>query len=222
MQGEIGPSLILIGVAATVLGFLQPNLSPLVAVGLSITAAGLLTWGEQAARERVLIKLGEAGWENVSALILASGIPPRAYYLPSSITGRSVAVISQTRPEEVPRGAFTFKTRGSPALVLSTPGSKALELCGELPSDLGEALRSCVVNVLGFARSVAVAEREGEYVVEYAGVSYPDLYRGHVVGAALGSALASVTAAIVAEVLNRVVEVVEERVEGRRAVVVLR
>ncbi|MCX8137757.1 hypothetical protein [Pyrobaculum aerophilum] len=222
MPGEVGPSLILIGVAATALGFLQANLAPLVAVGLSIIAVGLLTWGEGAARERVLLKLGEAGWENVSALILASGIPPKAYYLPSSVAGRPVAVISPARPGQVPRGAFTFKTGGGPALVLSTPGSKALELCGELPGDLGEALRSCVVNVLGFARSVAVAERNGEYVVEYAGVSYPEFYRGQVSGAALGSVLASVTAAVVAEVLNRVVEIAEERVEGRRAVVVLR
>ena len=222
MRDEVGPSLALIGAAATLLGLLQPNLTPLVALGLAALTVGVLASWEPAARERVVAKLAEAGWENTAALIQAMGLPPKAYYVPSAVAGRPVAVVAQGPPLEVPRGALTFKTPGGPALVLATPGGKALELCGELPGDLGEALRTCVVNALGLARSVSVAERGGEYVVEYSGVSAPELYERLVVRSALGGVVASVTAAVAAEVLGRPVEVVEERRVGRRLVVVLR
>jgi len=74
MQNDLGPSLIVLGVAISVLALVQPNLAPLLALGLTVLTAGLLTAWEPAARERVLSKLGEAGWENVSALIQAAGV----------------------------------------------------------------------------------------------------------------------------------------------------
>ena len=151
--------------------------------------AGLLTAREPAAREKVLSKLGEAGWENVSALIQAAGVPPKAYYLPSSLAGRPIAVAAAERPQAVPRDAPIFKTKAGPAVALSTPGTKALELCGELPEDLAEALRSCVVNVLGLARSVSVAERPDGVVVEHSGVSAPDLRGRQLAKSALGGVL---------------------------------
>jgi hypothetical protein len=223
MQSDLGPSLIVLGAAMSALALLQQNLAPLLALGLAVLTAGLLTTWEPAARERVLAKLGEAGWENVSALIQAAGVPPKAYYLPSSLAGRPVAVVAAERPEAVPRGALAFMTGAGPAVVLSTPGTKAIELCGELPSDLAEALRGCVVNALGLARSVSVAERPGGTVaVEYNGVAAPDLYGQQLAKSALGGVLASIAATVAAELWGRPVEIAEERVEGGRLVVVLR
>ena len=222
MQNDLGPSLIVLGVAISVLALVQPNLAPLLALGLAVLTAGLLTAWEPAARERVLSKLGEAGWENASALIQTAGVPPKAYYFPSSLAGRPIAVVAAERPEAVPRDALIFKTKAGPAVVLSTPGTKALELCGELPGDLAEALRSCVVNVLGLARSVSVAERPDGVVVEYRGVSAPDLYGRLLVRPALGGIVASATAAVAAEVLKKPVEIVEESGHGKALRVVLR
>jgi len=223
MQNDVGPSLIILGTAISALALLQPNLTPLLALGLAAVTAGLLTAWEPAARERILAKLAEAGWENTTALIQAAGLPPKAYYIPSTIAGRPVAVVAAERPEAVPKAALTFRTKSGPAVVLSTPGTKALELCGELPEDLAEALRSCVVNLLGLARSVSVAERpDGAAVVEYGGAAAPELYDQQLVKAALGGVLASITAAVAAELWRRPVEVVEERREGRRVVVTLR
>jgi len=222
MQNDVGPSLIVLGAAVSALALLQPNLTPLLALGLAAVTAGLLTTWEPAAREKILAKLAEAGWENVSALIQAAGLPPKAYYIPSTIAGRPVAAVAAERPEAVPRGALTFRAKTGPAIVLSTPGTKALELCGELPEDLAEALRSCVVNVLGLARSVAVAERPDGVVVEYGGAAAPELYDQQLVKAALGGVLASITAAVAAELWRRPVEIIEEKREGRRVVVTLR
>jgi len=222
MQSDIGPSLIVLGAAVSALGLLQPNLAPLLALGLAAVSAGLLATWEPAAREKVLAKLCEAGWENTSALLQAVGAPPKAYYIPSSASGRPVAVVAGERPEAVPRDALIFKTKAGPAVVLATPGTKALELCGELPGDLAEALRSCVVNTLGLARSVSVAERPDGAVVEYGGVAAPDLYGKFLAKSALGSVLASITAAVAAELWKRPVEIADEKAEGRRLVVVLR
>ena len=211
MQNDVGPSLIILGAAVSALALLQPNLTPLLALGLAAVTAGLLTAWEPAARERILAKLAEAGWENTTALIQAAGLPPKAYYIPSTIAGRPVAVVAAERPEAVPKGALTFKSKAGPAVVLSTPGTKAMELCGELPEDLAEALRSCVVNVLGLARSVSVAERpDGVVVVEYRRTSARDLYGNLLAKPALGGVVASITAAIAAEVLKKPVEIVEE------------
>jgi len=74
MPNDLGLSLIVLGVAISVLALAQPNLAPLLALGLAVLTAGLLTAWEPAARERALSKPGEAGWENVSALIQAAGI----------------------------------------------------------------------------------------------------------------------------------------------------
>jgi cell division protein FtsW (lipid II flippase) len=74
MQNDLGPSLIVLGIAISVLALAQPNLAPLLALGLAVLTAGLLTAWEPTARERVLSKLGEAGWENASALIQAAGV----------------------------------------------------------------------------------------------------------------------------------------------------
>ncbi|AEA11537.1 hypothetical protein TUZN_0031 [Thermoproteus uzoniensis 768-20] len=225
MQSDLGPSLIVLGIAISLLGILQPNLAPLLALGLASLSAGLLATWEPAARERIIAKLGEAGWENTSALIQAAGLPPKAYYLPSSAAGRPVAVVARSQPREIPQRALAFTAEGGPALVLSTPGTKALEICGVgLPRDLGEALRACAVNALGLARSVEVAERgDGNIAVEFGGVAAPDLYGRLLVRPAIGSVLASIAAAIAAEVLGRAVEIVEERAEGRgRLLVVLR
>lgn len=133
-----------------------------------------------------------------------------------------MAVVAGERPETVPRDALIFKTKAGPAVVLATPGNKALKLCGELPGDLAEALRSCVVNTLGLARSVSLAERSDGAVVEYGGVAAPDLYGKFLVKSVLGSVLASITAAVAAELWRRPVEIADERAEGRRLVVVLR
>ena len=214
--------MIVIGAAVAALGLLQPNLTPLVALGLAAVAVGLLAAWEPRAREAVVAKLGEAGWENVSAFVQAMGLPPRAYYLPSKFAGRPVAVLADKLPKGVARDALILKNDGDLALVLVTPGTKALEMCRGLPQDLGEALRSCVVNALGLARSVSVARRGDEYVVEYGGASAPSLYERLLARAALGSVLASITAAVAAEVLGKAVEIVEERREGRTHVVVLR
>ncbi|MEM1598991.1 MAG: hypothetical protein QXI07_10855 [Pyrobaculum sp.] len=222
MRDDLGPSLVVLGAATAALGLLQPNLAPLVALGLAAVAVGLLATWEPRAREVIVAKLSEAGWENVSALIQAMGLPPKAYYLPSTAAGRPVAVLAASPPEKVARDALIFKTGGSPALVLSTPGTKALEICRDLPEDLGEALRSCLVNNLGLARSVAVAQRGGEYVVEYRGASAPPIYEKLLARSALGSAIASITAAVAAEVLNRPVEIISEKRDGKTHVVVLR
>lgn len=222
MRDDLGSSLVVLGAAATALGLLQPNLAPLVALGLAAVAVGLLASWEPRAREAVAAKLSEAGWENVSSLIQAMGLPPKAYYLPSSAAGRPVAVVAAAPPEKVARDALIFKTGGSPALVLTTPGTKALELCRDLPRDLGEALRACVVNNLGLARSVSVAQRGEEYVVEYRGAAAPQMYEKLLAGSALGGVLASITAAIAAEVLGKAVEIVEEKREGRAYLVVVR
>lgn len=221
MRDEVGPSLILLGLATAALGLAQPNLAPLTALGLAVVAVGFLTTWEPAARESIIVKLAEAGWENTSALVQATGLPPRAFYMPSKAVGRPVAVIATKPPGRIPRDALSFKTEGGPALVLSTPGTKAVELCGELPQDLEEALRSCVVNHLALARSVEVAQRGDKYVVEYKGVTAPSMYDKLPLRAALGTVIASVTAAVVAEALGRAVEVVEERREGKRHIVVL-
>jgi hypothetical protein len=106
--------------------------------------------------------------------------------------------------------------------VLSTPGGKAVELCRELPNDLAEALRECAINSLGLARSVSVVDSPDGTVVEYRGVSTPDLYNKLLVKPALGSALASITAAIAAEVWGRPVEIIEETAKGKRLTVLIR
>jgi hypothetical protein len=59
-------------------------------------------------------------------------------------------------------------------------------------------------------------------VVEYRGVSAPDLYGRLLVRPALGGVVASITAAVAAEVLKKPVEIVEESGHGKALRVVLR
>ncbi len=51
MQNDLGPYLIVLGVATSALALAQPNLAPLLALGLAVLTAGLLTAWEPAARE---------------------------------------------------------------------------------------------------------------------------------------------------------------------------
>ena len=214
-----------------VLGYIEPGLTPLVIVGLSMIAVGLLVYWDEGSLEQVIANLASAAWDNVAALVEAAGLTSRGVYLPSSLgNGEASVLIPSTPIDGVRRLSIVGKPLalygpGSRGLLLASPGSRAVGICrdaGALTGDLGTSLSNCIVNQLSLARSIDVAESGGEVAVRLSGFRPIDLYGDSIIKVALGSTLASIVASVAAEVINKPVMISEEAVSGRSLLIRLR
>jgi len=171
--------------------------------------------------EQTIVNLASAAWENVSALVEASGVANNGIYLPSSAVGDEPMVLIPSTPvtslggiKIIGKPLATYG-QGATGLLLASPGSRAVAACREvISSDLEASLRNCLVRELSLARGVAVTE--GEVIgVRVEGARLIDLYGNSAIKAVLGSAMASIVASIAAEVLNRPIAILDEaRDEG--------
>ena len=220
-----------LGVTLAVLGYIEPGLTPLMIVGLSMVAAGLLVYWDEGSLEQVIVSLASAAWDNVAALVEAAGLINKGIYLPSSLGNGEPSVLIPSAPiDSVGRLSIIGRPLalygpGLRGLLLASPGSRAVSICrdaGALTGDLDASLLNCIVNQLSLARGIDVVESSGEVTVRLSKFRPIDLYGGSIIRAALGSTLASIVASIVAEVKNRPVMVSEESVKGNSLIVRLR
>jgi hypothetical protein len=210
-----------LGSALAVVGYLEPGLTPLMILGVAVFIIGMLVQWDEGAMEHTIVNLASAAWENVSALVEASGVANNGIYLPSSAVGDEPMVLIPSTPvtslggiKIIGKPLATYG-QGATGLLLASPGSRAVVACREvISSDLEASLRNCLVRELSLARGVAVTE--GEVIgVRVEGARLIDLYGNSAIKAVLGSAMASIVASIAAEVLNRPIAILDEaRDEG--------
>jgi len=220
-RSDAGPSLMALGSALAVVGYLEPGLTPLMILGVAVFIIGMLVQWDEGAMEHTIVNLASAAWENVSALVEASGVANNGIYLPSSAVGDEPMVLIPSTPvtslggiKIIGKPLATYG-QGATGLLLASPGSRAVAACREvISSDLEASLRNCLVRELSLARGVAVTE--GEVIgVRVEGARLIDLYGNSAIKAVLGSAMASIVASIAAEVLNRPIAILDEaRDEG--------
>ena len=220
-RSDAGPSLMALGSALAVVGYLEPGLTPLMILGVAVFIIGMLVQWDEGAMEHTIVNLASAAWENVSALVEASGVANNGIYLPSSAVGDEPMVLIPSTPvtslggiKIIGKPLATYG-QGATGLLLASPGSRAVVACREvISSDLEASLRNCLVRELSLARGVAVTE--GEVIgVRVEGARLIDLYGNSAIKAVLGSAMASIVASIAAEVLNRPIAILDEaRDEG--------
>ena len=205
-----------LGSALAVVGYLEPGLTPLMILGVAVFIIGMLVQWDEGAMEHTIVNLASAAWENVSALVEASGVANNGIYLPSSAVGDEPMVLIPSTPvtslggiKIIGKPLATYG-QGATGLLLASPGSRAVAACREvISSDLEASLRNCLVRELSLARGVAVTE--GEVIgVRVEGARLIDLYGNSAIKAVLGSAMASIVASIAAEVLNRPIAIQDE------------
>ncbi|WP_291766886.1 hypothetical protein [Caldivirga sp. UBA161] len=228
MHSDAAPSLIVLGVVLIVLGYIEPGLTPLIMIGLSMIAVGLLAYWDEGSLEQVIAHLASAAWDNVAALVESAGLVNKGVYLPSSISNGEVSVLIPSAPiDKVGKLSVVGKPLaiygpGLRGLLLSSPGSRAVAICrdaGALTSDLTVSLSNCIVNQLSLAKSIDVAESGGEVAVRLSGLRPIDLYGDSIIRVALGSTLASIVASVAAEVINKPIMIKEESTSGRSLLV---
>jgi hypothetical protein len=205
-----------LGSALAVVGYLEPGLTPLMILGVAVFIIGMLVQWDEGAMEHTIVNLASAAWENVSALVEASGVVNNGIYLPSSAVGDEPMVLIPSTPvtslggiKIIGKPLATYG-QGATGLLLASPGSRAVAACREvISSDLETSLRNCLVRELSLARGVAVTE--GEVIgVRVEGARLIDLYGNSAIRAVLGSVVASIVASIAAEVLNRPIAIQDE------------
>ncbi|WP_048062737.1 hypothetical protein [Caldivirga maquilingensis] len=233
MNGELGLSLIILGIGVAVIGLLVIDSTPLMILGVSTALVGLLAnWGEGVLQETEL-RLSSSSWDNLALLLESVGTASRAIYLPSSMVedSKPYALIPQWGDVKlsgiVPRG-FMVKYGPGPGDVgikVRSMGSRAVEEClsvGSVSSDLNSTLSNCIVNHLSLAKGVE-ATFTGDSVVVL--VNRPRLinpYDGTIVNTVLGSPMASIVASLVAESLGRPVVIDGEEARGNAILINLR
>jgi len=205
-----------LGSALAVVGYLEPGLTPLMVLGVAVFVIGMLVQWDEGAMEHTIVNLASAAWENVSALVEASGVVNNGIYLPSSAVGGEPMVLVPSTPvaslgsiKIIGKPLATYG-QGATGLLLASPGSRAVAACrGVISSDLEASLRNCLVRELSLARGVAVTE--GEVIgIRVEGARLIDLYGNSTIKAVLGSAVASIVASIAAEALNRPIAIQNE------------
>jgi len=215
-RSDAGPSLMALGSALAVVGYLEPGLTPLMVLGVAVFVIGILVQWDEGAMEHTIVNLASAAWENVSALVEASGVVNNGIYLPSSAVGGEPMVLVPSTPvaslgsiKIIGKPLATYG-QGATGLLLASPGSRAVAACrGVISSDLEASLRNCLVRELSLARGVAVTE--GEVIgIRVEGARLIDLYGNSTIKAVLGSAVASIVASIAAEALNRPIAIQNE------------
>ncbi len=215
-RSDAGPSLMALGSALAVVGYLEPGLTPLMVLGVAVFVIGMLVQWDEGAMEHTIVNLASAAWENVSALVEASGVANNGIYLPSSAVGGEPMVLVPSTPvtslggiKIIGKPLATYG-QGATGLLLASPGSRAVAACREvISSDLETSLRNCLVRELSLARGVTVTE--GEVIgVRVEGARLIDLYGNSAIRAVLGSVVASIVASITAEVLNRPIAIQDE------------
>jgi len=215
-RSDAGPSLMALGSALAVVGYLEPGLTPLMVLGVAVFVIGMLVQWDEGAMEHTIVNLASAAWENVSALVEASGVVNNGIYLPSSAVGGEPMVLVPSTPvaslgsiKIIGKPLATYG-QGATGLLLASPGSRAVAACrGVISSDLEASLRNCLVRELSLARGVAVTE--GEVIgIRVEGARLIDLYGNSTIKAVLGSAVASIVASIAAEALNRPIAIQDE------------
>jgi len=215
-RSDAGPSLMALGSALAVVGYLEPGLTPLMVLGVAVFVIGMLVQWDEGAMEHTIVNLASAAWENVSALVEASGVVNNGIYLPSSAVGGEPMVLVPSTPvaslgsiKIIGKPLATYG-QGATGLLLDSPGSRAVAACrGVISSDLEASLRNCLVRELSLARGVAVTE--GEVIgIRVEGARLIDLYGNSTIKAVLGSAVASIVASIAAEALNRPIAIQNE------------
>ena len=215
-RSDAGPSLMALGSALAVVGYLEPGLTPLMVLGVAVFVIGMLVQWDEEAMEHTIVNLASAAWENVSALVEASGVVNNGIYLPSSAVGGEPMVLVPSTPvaslgsiKIIGKPLATYG-QGATGLLLASPGSRAVAACrGVISSDLEASLRNCLVRELSLARGVAVTE--GEVIgIRVEGARLIDLYGNSTIKAVLGSAVASIVASIAAEALNRPIAIQNE------------
>ena len=187
----------------------------LLLLGVAITASGaILAAPQRTAPEEVWRRLAEGAWANVQAVL--EHIPPaaKAYYIPSAMAPRPVAVLGE--PRAPPR--LAFKTEAGYLFI--PPGSALVDYCRDvIGTDPAESAAACLAKT-GMAKKIVSTPLPDGLRVE---AEAPDLfYEGTVAEYVFGSWLASVAAAAAAEASGRPTYVVEDIREGRRRRVVVR
>jgi hypothetical protein len=185
-------------------------------LGVAVFVIGMLVQWDEGAMEQTIVNLASAAWENVSALVEASGVANNGIYLPSSAVGGEPMVLVPSTPvtslggiKIIGKPLATYG-QGATGLLLASPGSRAVAACrGVISSDLETSLRNCLVRELSLARGVTVTE--GEVIgVRVEGARLIDLYGNSAIRAVLGSVVASIVASIAAEVLNKPITIQDE------------
>lgn len=187
----------------------------LLLLGVAVAASGaILAAPQRTAPEEVWRKIAEGSWLNVQ-LVLES-LPPvsQAYYMPSSLAPRPLAVVG----EPVPPKRFSFKAGGG--FVFIPPGSALVEYCRDvIGSDPAESVAACLAKT-GLAKKIVATPLAGGLRIE---AEVKDLvYEGTVAEYVFGSWAASVAAAVAAEAAGRPAYVEEEDREGQRRRIVIR
>jgi hypothetical protein len=195
-----GLSMIILGVILMALGRSLPRLSPELA--------------------RLLFANGS---DTMSDLLEELGITAKAIYLPASMTaGKARALIPiNTRSLPLLPDKFTQQrliTRFGPnpddiGLLITTPGTSALEILGQKPSansgELESTLTALFHGVLDMAQSVTVSVRDETIIVELAKLEYTA--DKNMASKSLGSPPAAMVAAVAAEAWGKPVMVVSEK-----------
>lgn len=232
MNGDLGLSLVVIGVGVTVIGLIIIHSIPITILGASVVIIGMLAaWGEGSLEESIL-RLSSASWDNLALLLESLGTVSKAIYLPSSMVEDSTpcALIPQGGvmiSGKLPRG-FIIRYGSGPSdvgLRVRVMGSKAVEDClkaGVVSNDVDSTLSNCIVNYLTLAKNVEYSASGNTISVMVNEPRVSNIYEGTIINIVLGSPMASIVASLVAESLNRPVTIINEEPRDNAILISLR